>query len=108
MATITKVGTYTGSGAAQNISIGFIPDYVRIVNTTAPAMDEWFNGMAASTSITSATETVAAGVRAAPNGVTAFAGTAAEAGQGFTVGAGLSTNASVYRYVAIQNGPGAA
>lgn len=105
MATITKVGTYTGSGAAQNISVGFIPDHVTIVNTTAPAVDVWFNGMAAGTSVTT---TGAAATRAAPNGVTAFAGTAAEAGQGFTVGAGLSTNASVYRYVAIQNGPGAA
>ena len=105
MATIVKVGTYTGSGAAQNISIGFIPDHVHIVNTTAPAVDDWFGGMAAGTSITT---TGAAAVRAAPNGVTAFAGTAALAGQGFTVGAGLSTNASVYRYVAVQNGPGAA
>jgi hypothetical protein len=105
MATITKVGTYTGSGAAQNISVGFIPDYVRIVNITAPAVDEWFNGMTAGTSVTT---TGTAAIRAAPNGITAFAGTAATAGQGFTVGTGLSTNASVYRYVAIQNGPGAA
>lgn len=108
MATITKVGTYTGSGAAQNISIGFIPDYVRIVNLTAPGMDEWFNGMAAGTSVTAATDVAAAGIRAAPGGVTAFEGTPNNAGQGFTVGAALSTNASVYRYVAIQNGPGAA
>ena len=105
MATIVKVGTYTGSGASQNISIGFIPDYVRIVNITAPAVDEWFNGMTAGTSVTT---TGTAAIRAAPGGITAFAGTAAEAGQGFTVGAALSTNASVYRYVAEQNGPGAA
>ena len=105
MATITKVGTYTGTGAAANISVGFIPDYVRIVNITAPAVDEWFNGMTAGTSVTTTGTTPA--IRAAPGGVTAFAGTAALAGQGFTVGAALSTNASVYRYVAIQNGPGA-
>lgn len=105
MATITKVGTYTGNGSAVNISVGFIPDYVRIVNITAPAVDEWFSGMTAGTSVTT---TGTAAVRAAPNGITAFAGSAAVAGQGFTVGAGLSTNASVYRYVAIQNGPGAA
>lgn len=105
MATITKVGTYTGSGAAQNISVGFIPDYVEITNFTAPAVDVWFNGMAAATSITT---TGAAAVRASPNGVTAFAGTAALAGQGFSVGVGLSTNLSVYHYLAVQNGPGAA
>lgn len=105
MATITKVGTYTGSGAAQNISIGFIPDYVEIICITTPASDKWFSGMTAGTSVTT---TGTAAIRAAPNGVTAFAGTAALAGQGFTVGAGLSVNASVYRYVAHQNGPGAA
>ncbi len=105
MATITKVGTYTGTGAAINVSVGFIPDYVLIVNTTAPAADVWFNGMTAATSVTISGT---AATRAAPNGITAFAGTAAVAGQGFTAGAGLSTNASVYRYLAVQNGPGAA
>lgn len=105
MATIVKIGTYTGSGAAQNISIGFIPDYVEVVNMTTPAVDEWFSGMAAGTSLTS---TGTAAIRAAPNGITAFSGTSGLAGQGFTVGAGLSTNAAVYRYKALQNGPGAA
>jgi hypothetical protein len=105
MATLVKVGTYTGSGAAQNISIGFIPDHVRITNITAPTVDEWYSGMTAGTSVTTSGT---AAIRAAPNGITAFAGTPSVAGQGFTVGAGLSTNASVYRYVAVQNGPGAA
>jgi hypothetical protein len=105
MATITKVGTYTGAGVAQNISVGFIPDYVRVVCITTPASDDWFNGMTAGTSISTTTGTA---LRAAPGGISPFAGTAALAGQGFTVGAALAVNASVYRYVAIQNGPGAA
>lgn len=105
MATICKVGSYTGTGAAINISVGFVPDYVRVANITTPAEDVWFSGMAAATSLTT---TGTAAIRAAPNGITAFAGTAATAGQGFTVGAGLSVNAAVYRYVALQNGPGAA
>ena len=29
-----KTGTATGTGSAINVSIGFIPDYVRIVNAT--------------------------------------------------------------------------
>lgn len=106
MATSIKVGTYTGNGAAQNISLGFQPDYVRIVNITAPAMDEWFDGLAAGTSITAATDLAAAAVRASPGGVTVFTGSST-AGDGFTVGAALSVNASVYRYVAIESGPGA-
>jgi hypothetical protein len=107
MATITKVGSYTGTGAALNVSVGFVPDYVRIVDATGLAVDEWFNGMTAGTSYSTATAGTQS-VRAAPGGVTAFAGTAATAGQGFTVGTALSTAARVYRYVAVQNGPGAA
>ena len=105
MATITKAGSYTGTGAALNISVGFIPDFVQIVCYTTPGSDVWFGGLPAATSI------VVAGtpaIRAAPGGVTAFAGTPALAGQGFSVGPALSVNASVYYYIAIQNGPGAA
>lgn len=104
MATIVKIGSYTGNGASQSIAVGFVPDFVQIVNITAPAVDEWFSGMAAGTSVTI---TGTAAIRANPGGITASAGTAT-AGQGFTVGAALSTGASVYRYIAIQNGPGAA
>jgi hypothetical protein len=93
MATITKAGSYNGTGAALNISVGFIPDYVMIVNVTAA---------------TSLTISGTAALRAAPNGVTAFAGTPALAGQGFSVGPGLSTNAQLYYYIAVQNGPGGA
>lgn len=114
MATITKIGSYTGNGAAQNISTGFVPDHVRIVNTTAVGMDEWFQGMAAGTSITAATDLAAGAVRAAPGGVTAFRGSPVTnnaspgAGEGFTVGAALSVAGQVYRYVAIQTGPAGA
>lgn len=107
MATITKVGSYTGNGAALNISVGFIPDHVRIVNTTTVGFDEWYQGMAAGTSVTAATDVAAGAVRAAPGGVTAFAGSG-DAGEGFTVGAALSAAGAVYRYIAVQNGPGAA
>lgn len=106
MPTNVKTGTYTGNGAAQNISIGFEPDYVRVIRTDAVSvMDEWFSGMTAGTSITSATDAAAASTRAAPNGITTYAG-AAGVSAGFTVGAGLSTNTATYRFVAIENGPG--
>lgn len=106
MATNVKVGTYTGNGSAQNISLGFIPDYVEIINTTTPGKDEWMSNFSAGTSFTAATDTVAANIRANPNGVSVFAGSLTAAA-GFTVGAGLSTNAAVYRFIAIANGPGA-
>lgn len=106
MATITKAGSYTGSGAALNISVGFIPDYVMVCQVSAtPSADVWFGGFAA---LTSLTISGTAALRASPNGISAFAGTPALAGQGFTVGAGLSANAQLYYYIAIQNGPGGA
>lgn len=101
MATITKVGTYTGDGAIQIIPVGFLPDYVKIVNFTAPAVDEWFYGLASGTSITT---TGTAAVRASPGGVTRYNG---PLGQGFSVGIALSTAASVYYYEAVSSGPGA-
>lgn len=105
MATMIATGTYTGNGSAQDIEIGFQPDYVRVVNLTGNGVDEWFSGMTAATSYTNSTEAAAGATRAAPNGITVFAGSGT-VGEGFSVGAGLSTNASVYRWVAVANGPG--
>lgn len=100
------VGTYTGDGSAKNIEIGFVPSYVRIVNITDVGVDEWFAGMTDATSYTNSTEAAAGAVRAAPGGVTPNEGSAGISA-GFSVGAALSVNAKVYRYIAIQNGPGA-
>lgn len=105
MATIVKCGTVTGTGAAINISVGFVPDHVVIANVTdGDVVDMWWNGMAADTSIKI---DVAAATRAS-GGITAFAGTAATAGQGFTIGAAISESGKVLRYTAVQNGPGGA
>lgn len=105
MATMIATGSYTGNGSAKDIEVGFIPDYVRLVDVTGAAVDEWFVGMAAATSYTNATDAASGAVRASPNGVTAFAGDSTT-GQGFSVGAGLSTNAHTYRWVAVSNGHG--
>jgi hypothetical protein len=105
MATITKIGSVVGTGAAINISVGFIPDYVLIANTTdGTVVDHWWSGMAAGTSIKI---DAAAATRAASDGITAYAGSAT-AGQGFTIGAGISANGKTLRYTAIQSGPGGA
>lgn len=108
----TRVGTYTGTGAAINIILGFVPDYVRIINITdgTEAFD-WFNGMGAGTAI----KTSDAVATQASNGITAYAGvrpfTSGSAGSevmnpgigaGITVGTALSTNAKVYRYIATR------
>lgn len=98
----TVVGTFTGTGAAVNVVIGFKPDYVRIINVTDRDIShEWFRGiMADGTSV----DDGAALATNADNGVSAYAGTT---GEGFTAGTDISENGKVYGYVAIRSGPGA-
>lgn len=91
-------GTYTGTGAAINISLGFVPDYVRVANITdGDTTWDWFNGMAAGTAIQTDTAVATLG----SNGITAYAGSTT-ASAGFTVGTGLSESAKVFRWVAMR------
>lgn len=91
------VGTYTGTGAAINVSCGFVPDFLMIVNITdGDYIMTWFNGQAAGTS----TDIAGAVAANAAGGITAYQPTSAAAG--FTVGVDGSTSAKVYRYIAIR------
>ena len=94
------VGKVTGTGAAININLGWVPDYVRIVNITdADVIDEWFaDGSAAGTAI----NTAAAVAARASNGITILNNATAK---GFTIGSGISESAKVLGYVAIRNLP---
>ena len=67
----------TGTVAAFDLTTGFKPRYVRVINTTSRDMMEWFEGMADDSAI----KTVAAGTRTiiTSNGITPL-------GNGFTVG----------------------
>lgn len=98
----TVVGTFTGTGAALNVVLGFKPDYVRVVNVTdRDITHEWFRGiMADGTSV----DTAAAVATNADNGISALAGTA---GEGFVAGTDISENGKVYGYLAVRSGPGA-
>ena len=97
------VGSFTGTGAAQNIVIGFQPDHVEILDATNfGILDVWFRGIAAGTSVQSS-----GALRAAPGGITAYAGSSAGAGEGFTVGAALSVSGATMRFKATRSGPGA-
>jgi hypothetical protein len=100
-----KVGSYTGTGAAINVSIGFVPDFVLLTNATdGDIAAMWFNGMSAGTAIDIATAAQTTGtITNAADGITAYAGTRAGVGAGFTVGTDYSENAKVMRYIAIAN-----
>lgn len=96
----TKVGTFTGTGAAINVQIGFVPDFLFIFNVTdGDIAHVWFNGMTDGTSI----DIAAAVAPNADNGVSAYAGTRGGNGAGFTVGTDISESAKVYRYFAVAN-----
>ena len=95
-----KIGTYTGDGSAQNISLGWIPDHVEVWNATdGDAGWTWFNGMADGTAIAHASGPVTL----ASNGITTYAGAEGGATEGFTIGTGLSESGDTFYYRATRN-----
>jgi hypothetical protein len=98
----TVVGKYTGNGAAQNIILGFKPDFVLLVNVTDGDIAAiWVRGAHADGT---ATDIAAAAAPNAADGISAYAGTS---GEGFTIGTDYSEAAKVFGYLAIRSGPGA-
>lgn len=93
-----KIGTYDGDGAAQNISLGFVPDALIIVNVEdGDLVGIWFSGMTDDTSVD-----IAAAVAAnAADGISDYAGSTTAA-PGFTVGTDFSEDGKTYRYIAMR------
>jgi hypothetical protein len=92
------INTNTGTGSAQNIALGFLPDFILMANVTdGDEVYVWWNGMAAATHILISTAAATAG----SNGITQYAGTAAGNAAGFTAGTAVSESAKVYRYIAV-------
>ncbi|MEM7528841.1 MAG: hypothetical protein AAF416_14385 [Pseudomonadota bacterium] len=94
-----RSGTYTGTGAAQNVSLGFIPDVIWVTNVT--------DGDAAFMVMLNADETAyitnAIGDAASvADAFSPFAGTEGGVGAGFSIGTSAVANESgdVFRYVA--------
>jgi len=93
------VGTYEGTGAAITVDLGFLPDWVRIVNVEdGDDIHEFYRGMTDDTSIQIST---AVALNAA-DGITLNSGSATvEAG--FTVGTDVSESGKTFRYVALAS-----
>lgn len=109
-----SVGKYTGTGSTIAINLGFCPDFVHIVNSTAKDRAvEAFRGDTTGTGILF--ETVVQAI-AASGGVTfqtggTFGDPAATVGSGFQidnsgVGVLLSVSGQVYKYFACRSGAG--
>lgn len=87
-------GTYTGTGAAQTITLGFKPKGLIIINTTdGDSVFYHIDGMADGTGVA----VVLAAAAVASQGVTLSA-------RGFSVGTDLNVNesAKVFRYLAFN------
>lgn len=108
---VGKIVTSSATAAAASVVCGFLPRVVRIHNLTDRISDEWFEGMAAASSLHS----VAAGTRTleTTNGITVgevtetlsdtaiAAGTTAKVGKGFTVTATTLVASKTFYWEAI-------
>jgi len=105
MPTNIKTGTVTGTGANLNVSVGFSPDHVRVINDTAGDSLEWFSNMPAGAAFKRVA--AGAGTKITTGGISQFTGSATQQA-GFTIGNdATNTAAQVIRYIAYSNGPGA-
>lgn len=108
MANEIKTGSYAGTGAAVNVSLGFVPDYIRVVNETDGDIAwEWFRGMTDGHALQAANSDLTQLSKITSNGISAFAGAEAVSAVGFTAGSALSENGKTFRYVAMRSGEGA-
>lgn len=100
---LMKSGTVTGTGAALNVSLGFKPSYVKILNDTAGDSLEYYDSMADG----SAYKRVAAGTgtKITSGGISQYAGASPSTPRGFTLGAdGVNAVGVTLRYIATGNG----
>lgn len=95
-------GTVTGTGAALNVSLGFSPKVVAIINETDPGLYLWTDTMANAEMLKLVDSTVALTFPTS-NGVSTYAGSIAANPKGFTIGADADMNAAsdVLHYIAI-------
>lgn len=99
----TKIGVVTGTGAALNVSLGFIPDYVRIVTEDGSRNSEWFEGMAEGTAVSAAAGSVT--VLTGGNGIATYVGTQSQP-KGFTLGTTISQAGKRLFYFAARTSSG--
>ena len=97
--TTGKVVSDAGAAAAATFSLGFVPRYVKFVNLTDRTIDEWFDGMAAASSL----HTVAAGTVTleTAHGITVNAPSAVDgSGNSFTVDSTTMVASKTFYWVA--------
>lgn len=110
MSQAMKTGSYTGTGAAINIELGFVPDYVKVLNATdGDIMWEWWNGFGAGDALQqiNVVDSGSSGANGmeliTANGIDTYEPSDYSAKDGFTIGTALSESGKTFRYVAMRN-----
>lgn len=102
-----RTGSYVGDAAAQNIELGFVPDYVLVWNETdGDTKWEWFSGMTDTHALQSINNGTTQFSRITADGISAYPGTEGGDAAGFSVGTALSENTKTFRYMATRNAAG--
>jgi len=92
MAKDTVTGTIAGTGAAINISLGFVPSYVKVQNISSATLEsmEWWDNMPAANAIKTAGTTTVTRAKLTSNGISPY--DVLSAPDGFTIGADADVN----------------
>lgn len=85
-------GSFTGAGAAVDVTCGFVPRRVHLINVTDRIQQIWQEGMAATTTLNIA----ANGDATADTGTLVEPTNSADAFRGFQIAAGAAVNAKAY------------
>lgn len=102
MAGEIKTGTFTGTGAAIDFELGWVPDYVLVENITdGDESFAWYAGMTNGHALKTAADGTK--TRITSNGVTPRNPTNFSGKKGFTAGTALSENGKLFGYIAIRN-----
>lgn len=90
------VGSFTGAGAIVEVTCGFKPRYIKLINLTDRITQEWTYDMAATHTL----NTAADGTMTDDTGSLLVAKGGADGYRGFAVAAAAAVNAKLYHYIA--------
>lgn len=92
-------GTITGTGAAATVTLGWVPDYVEVINLTdGDRIDRWHRAMGEGQAVTTTTGSVA---KQAANGISSFLGDIANP-QGFVIGSAINETGKLLGWLAMR------
>lgn len=108
MSNSIKTGSVAAAGAALNISLGWTPEYVKVVNVTdGSVVYEWFSSMTDGAALRSqnVVDTGSTGnaslANISSNGVSKYAGSSSAA-PGFTIGSAIAVNGKTLAWLAVR------